>query len=76
MKIIKEYGGLLTHWDDVMTTLVKNKQSKKIFALKTVDDFIDGFELQAPEGLGVRQLERLLKEQGLNVTTPTAKTGN
>ena len=25
MKIIKEYGGLLTHWDGIMTNLVKNK---------------------------------------------------
>ena len=53
-KILKEYQVLLPHWNDILSSLVQAKQSQKIFALKTVHDFIDGFELQAPEGIGIR----------------------
>ena len=73
MKILKEYRGLLTHWSDILNPLVLTKQSKKIFALKTVQDFIDGFELNVPKGIGIRQLQRLLKEKGLDVNPPFAR---
>ena len=54
MKIIKEYKGLLTHWDDVLTSFLKNQKSQPTFGLRSVDDFIDGFELQSFKNLGIR----------------------
>ena len=38
-----------------------------------MSDFIDGFQLAAPPGHNGRQLQRLLKEQGLDVRFPVSQ---
>ena len=56
MQIIREHKSLLNSWDDILTAYLRGQKSHKIFALNTVGDFVDGFELSTPTGLGIRQL--------------------
>ena len=72
--ILKEYEGLLPSWDDVLTTLVQNRSSRSVERLKSVDDFIDGFELKVPDGLGFRQVQRILKEKMIDALPPNGRS--
>ena len=66
MRIIKEHRSLLNPWYDILSSYLRDKQSHKIFALNTIGGFVDGFELWAPTTLGIRQLQRILMDQGLD----------
>ena len=53
-----------------MAALLDGKEPQPFKGLKSVDDFIDGFQLAAPPGFTARQLDRLLKDKGLEVLYP------
>ena len=72
-RILKEYGSLLPSWDDVLEALVQNRSSRSVERLKSVDDFIDGFELKVPDGLCFRQVQRILKEKGIDALSPQGR---
>ena len=50
-KLIKENKNLIVSWDDLLGNYLKGKQSKLFIQLRSISDFIDGFELRVNEGL-------------------------
>ena len=44
-KIIKDNSNLLVKWDKILSESIKDKRSAKFIDMNSVDDFIDGFEL-------------------------------
>ena len=72
-RIIKDNSNLLVHWNEILARCLEDKEAATFKNLKSVTDFIDGFELKVPSDLTARQLQRLLKECGLDATVPTAR---
>ena len=70
---MKEYKPLLTPWTEIVDQCLRGKQLESFISLKSVGDFIDGFQVIAPADVTGRQLEQLLKESGLDVRTPMAR---
>ena len=56
-----------------MGNSLRGKMAANFIKLKSVDDFIDGFELTVPNDMSGRQLQRFLKESGLDASVPAAQ---
>ena len=56
-----------------MTRSLEGKKSSPFQKLKSEGDFIDGFEMTVPTDMSGRQLQRLLKESGLDASVPSAR---
>ena len=50
-KIIKENKILLTPWSEILAACLREKEPQPFMLLKSVSDFIDGFQLFAPSSL-------------------------
>ena len=48
-KLLKENKNLVTPWSDIMESLLEGKAQTKFQTLKSIDEFIDGFELRVNE---------------------------
>ena len=69
-QFIKDYKWLLTPWTKILDSLTGSMSSYYFDNLNSVGDFIDGFMLDVNPDFTPAQLERFLKEQGLDVYTP------
>ena len=56
-----------------MFRCLEDKEAAQFLKLKSVDDFIDGFELKTTPDVSAQQLQRLLKEAGLDAKYPMAR---
>ena len=69
-QFIKDYKWLLTPWTRILDSLLAACTSYYFDHLSSVGDFIDGFMLNVGPNLSSAQVERFLKDQGLDVFTP------
>ena len=60
-------------WPQIMEACLKDKRNSLFKSIKSVSDFIDGFQINLASGQTARELQRLLKENGLDVKAPRAK---
>ena len=72
-KIIKDHSNLLVHWNEILTKCLEDKESVSFKNLKSVGDFIDGFEFKVSTDMTGRQLQRVLKDCGVDATVPMAR---
>ena len=71
-KLLKENRNLIIKWDVIMEYCLEGKESKSFLSIKSIDDFIDGFELSVNERMTGAQLQRKLRDLGLDVLPPKA----
>ena len=57
-KILKENSNLIIEWNDIMKYCLEGKESKSFLSIRSIDDFIDGFEISVNEGMTGAQLRR------------------
>ena len=72
-ELLGQYKDLLMPWPDIMAAALFGKQPASFLPLKSSNDFIDGIQLVVPAHITGGQLQRLLKEQGLDVFQPHSK---
>ena len=70
---LKANKNLLTPWTSILDACVDGKESKMLLPLKSVGDFIDGFEVVAPDGFNAQQLCRFFKDHGIDVQLPKVR---
>ena len=73
MDLIKEHSCHLKSWRAILDPLVEGLRSQKFERLKSVDDFIDGFQLLVATSITARQLQQMLKDHGLDVKQPVSQ---
>ena len=47
--LIKANKPLLVHWDTILAAALDGKQPRPFVQIRAVDDFIDGFQVVAPD---------------------------
>ena len=50
-KLLKLHCNMLVPWSHIMTTCLTGKRPQLFVKLKSVSDFIDGFQLTAPDSM-------------------------
>ena len=50
-RLLKDNKNLVASWDDILGNYLAGKQSKSFLMLRSISDFIDGFELRGHQGL-------------------------
>ena len=50
-RLLKENQNLIVRWDDILGNYLSGKQSKSFLILRSISDFIDGFELRVDQSL-------------------------
>ena len=55
-EILKEMKPLLTSWDQILARCLEGLQPARFTDLKSVDDFIDGIQVRAPEDMTWQQI--------------------
>ena len=71
--MIKDHSNLLVPWYEIVAKCLEGKQSVPFQKIKSEGDFIDGFEMTVPTDMSGRQLQRILKESGLDASVPRAQ---
>ena len=71
--IIKQNKILLTSWTLIMDRCLRSKSNFPFRSLKSVKDHIDGWQMYAGNDQTGRNLQQVLKENGLDVWMPSPR---
>jgi hypothetical protein len=69
-KTVHDHAGLLVHFGDIIERILAGQESMIPQALSTKIDFVDGFQLAFEDDKDPRELQRLLRDYGLDVKMP------
>ena len=72
-KWAKEFKHLLIPWNDIIRACLEGKNNRPFLCMRSVSDFIDGFQVNVPSQTPINQVERYLRDFELDVMPPIAK---